>query len=105
MPRPFAFIAICGSDEFDNPPPPPALVVPPPEVLAHGLGRRIEEFVREHHGTSEMRSVMDQAAREGSTDIADYRYPGPRPRSRETGVVMIADRLAVQIPGREKDRA
>ncbi|HET9373321.1 MAG TPA: HD domain-containing protein [Vicinamibacterales bacterium] len=69
-------------------------------VLAHGLGRRIEEFVREHHGTSEMRSVMDQAAREGSTDIADYRYPGPRPRSRETGVVMIADRLEATARGR-----
>lgn len=62
-------------------------------VQAHGLGRRIAAFVGEHHGTTEMRSLLDRAEREGRSDPKSYRYPGPRPRSRESGMLMIADRL------------
>ena len=42
-----------------------------------------------------MRLLREKAAAMGRVDAADetYRYPGPRPRSRETGVVMIADQL------------
>ena len=61
--------------------------------MAHGLGPTIATFVREHHGTTEMRSLIDRAERSGQKDLSSYRYPGPRPRSRESGLLMIADRL------------
>src|SRR5690606_29363246 len=63
-------------------------------VLRHRMGERIADFVREHHGTSEMRIFVEKARAMGlNPNAPDYRYPGPRPRSRETAVVMIADQL------------
>lgn len=62
-------------------------------VTRHGMGERIAEFVREHHGTSEMRLLSQKAATLGDDSGETYRYPGPKPRSRETGIVMIADQL------------
>ncbi|MEZ5286776.1 MAG: HDIG domain-containing protein [Vicinamibacterales bacterium] len=63
-------------------------------VRSYGMGDRIAEFVREHHGTTAMRLLRDKAAAMGRLDDeADYRYPGPRPQSREVGVVMLADQV------------
>ncbi|MDH4063016.1 MAG: HDIG domain-containing protein [Acidobacteriota bacterium] len=64
-------------------------------VRAHGMGDRITAFVREHHGTGAMRLQREKAEAMGRPDSDGdaYRYPGPRPQSRETGVVMIADQL------------
>jgi hypothetical protein len=62
-------------------------------VREFGLGERIADFVREHHGTSTVRFFMARAEAEGPVDAADFRYPGPRPRSRETGILMIADQV------------
>jgi putative nucleotidyltransferase with HDIG domain len=60
----------------------------------HRMGERIADFVREHHGSGEMRSLRTKAEARGQSVTGDtYRYPGPRPRSRETGIVMIADQL------------
>lgn len=59
-------------------------------VQRAGLGPRIERYVREHHGTSVMRSIESKAGAEG-LDPELLRYPGPRPQSRETGLLMIAD--------------
>ncbi|MEO7274272.1 MAG: HDIG domain-containing metalloprotein [Vicinamibacterales bacterium] len=58
------------------------------------MGHRIADFVREHHGTGEMRSLRDQPTSAGSApDEEAFRYPGPKPRSRETAILMIADQL------------
>jgi membrane-associated HD superfamily phosphohydrolase len=63
-------------------------------VTRHRMGTRIADFVREHHGTSELRMLKERADGLGrSADEDTYRYPGPRPRSRETAIVMLADRL------------
>jgi putative nucleotidyltransferase with HDIG domain len=63
-------------------------------VRRHRMGERLADFVREHHGTSEMRLFKEKAAALGrAPDDAAYRYGGPRPRSRETGIVMVADQL------------
>jgi putative nucleotidyltransferase with HDIG domain len=60
-------------------------------VTRYGLGPRLASFIREHHGTSTMRSVANKA--EPWVDPATFRYPGPRPQSRETGLLMIADQV------------
>jgi putative nucleotidyltransferase with HDIG domain len=55
-----------------------------PEVLIDGI--------REHHGTSLMTFFYDKAQSVDPTvDEEDFRYPGPKPRSKETAVVMLAD--------------
>lgn len=60
----------------------------------HGLPQAVKAFIPEHHGTMEITYFLDRARqRNGDTDVdpAEYRYPGPRPRSVETAVTMLAD--------------
>lgn len=61
------------------------------------LPHRIRDFIMEHHGTTQV-AYFYQKAREAAgddademVDIADFTYPGPRPLSRETGILMLAD--------------
>lgn len=60
------------------------------------LPRRIRDFIAEHHGTLLTRYQYAKALEaaggdEKKVDIKDYRYEGPRPQSRETALVMLAD--------------
>ena len=73
-------------------------------VLSHGLGERIADFVREHHGTSQMRSLIARLEDTGAEgDPSRFSYPGPRPRSRETGIVMLADRAEAMARARRPE--
>jgi len=57
----------------------------PDEVLA---------VIEQHHGTSVIRYFYDRALKEkgaGSASPGDFSYGGPKPMSRETAVVMLAD--------------
>ncbi|MDE2027255.1 MAG: HDIG domain-containing protein [Candidatus Omnitrophica bacterium] len=58
------------------------------------LNPRIIDFIPEHHGTSIMHYFYQKALAEGSQDgldERDYRYPGPKPQSKETAIVLLAD--------------
>ncbi|MEI7997918.1 MAG: HDIG domain-containing metalloprotein [Candidatus Omnitrophota bacterium] len=58
------------------------------------LNRRIVEFIPEHHGTSLIHYFYQKALTEGEAEEIgeqDYRYPGPKPKSKETAIVMLAD--------------
>jgi cyclic-di-AMP phosphodiesterase PgpH len=60
------------------------------------LPRRIDDFILEHHGTMLTRYQYTQAleAAAGDKNKVDekrFHYPGPRPQSRETALLMIAD--------------
>jgi hypothetical protein len=64
------------------------------------LPRRVAAAIPEHHGTRLVGFFFHKAqkeleakgdGREGAVDDAPFRYPGPRPQSRETALVMIAD--------------
>jgi putative nucleotidyltransferase with HDIG domain len=62
----------------------------------HHLPRRLQDFILEHHGTMITRYQYAQALEaasgdESKVDREDFRYPGPRPQSRETALVMLAD--------------
>lgn len=61
----------------------------------HNLPHRIREFIREHHGTTQVyvfyQRALAAAGDENGIDIADFSYPGPIPQSRETAIVMMAD--------------
>jgi hypothetical protein len=60
----------------------------------HRLPRRIDDFILEHHGTTVTRYQYNKAlqnADEDKVDVDNFRYPGPRPHSRETALLMLAD--------------
>jgi hypothetical protein len=62
----------------------------------HRLPRRIDDFILEHHGTMITRyqysKALEDAGGDASrVDMEQFRYPGPRPRSRETALLMLAD--------------
>ena len=52
----------------------------------------IREMIPGHHGTSVVKYFFQLAQQRGQApDERSFRYPGPRPRSKEAGVVMLAD--------------
>jgi putative nucleotidyltransferase with HDIG domain len=60
------------------------------------LPRRIQDFILEHHGTmitryQYVKAVNAAGGDESQVDMAQFRYPGPRPQSRETAILMLAD--------------
>lgn len=59
---------------------------------ANGLPERIIDFIREHHGTTLIKYFYNQALKHGGTIDKDfYQYAGPKPQTRESAVLMIAD--------------
>jgi len=63
---------------------------------AAGLPQCISDMIPQHHGTRIM-TFFYQKAKEAADDDrsklseADFRYPGPRPQSREAAIMMLAD--------------
>lgn len=56
------------------------------------LPDQIREVIPGHHGTSVIRYFYQQALDRGQqVDIEQFRHPGPKPRTKETGVIMLAD--------------
>jgi putative nucleotidyltransferase with HDIG domain len=56
------------------------------------LPRVIADFIPQHHGTTLITYFYHQALRRGDEpEATTYRYEGPKPQSRETAIVMLAD--------------
>ena len=56
------------------------------------LPKPLADFIPEHQGTLKMGYFLHQAReRDATTSEASFRYRGPTPRSRETGILMLAD--------------
>ncbi|MBW2430964.1 MAG: HDIG domain-containing protein [Deltaproteobacteria bacterium] len=58
------------------------------------LGQIIIDTIRQHHGTSLIKYFYAKAKQlkgEDKVNIDDFRYPGPKPQTREAGLVMLAD--------------
>ena len=56
------------------------------------LPRPLADFIPEHQGTLKMGYFLHKAREaDPTTPEARFRYKGPRPRSRETGILMLAD--------------
>lgn len=61
---------------------------------SYGLPAEVQDFIRTHHGTTYTGYfyAKEKERRGGEDfDVSVFRYPGPRPYSRETAVVMIVD--------------
>ncbi len=75
----------------------------PPEII---------DFIPMHHGTSVLSYFYDKAKRiygEENLNIEDFRYKGPKPNTKETAIVMLADSCesavrSITEPNEEKIR-
>jgi cyclic-di-AMP phosphodiesterase PgpH len=83
-------------------------------VLArkYRLPRRLQDFIAEHHGTLVTRYQYNRAVEavggdKSKVDTAEFRYPGPSPRSKETALLMFADgveaRARAERPGNDDE--
>src|SRR6185295_6828638 len=70
------------------------------------LPQQIVDFIPEHHGTtlvsyfyhSAVRDAEKDAETDGGSNAEEvqesfFRYPGPKPQTRETAIVMLADTI------------
>lgn len=64
------------------------------------LPDRIRDFIAEHHGDKvvvaffvKAQEQAEEADEVDEVDIKDFRHKGPRPRSRESGIVLLADTI------------
>ncbi len=78
----------------------------------HRLPNSIIDFIREHHGTLLTRYQYAKALEAAghnpeAVDRSLFRYPGPRPQSRETALLMLADgcqaRARAELPQEEDE--
>lgn len=76
------------------------------------LPPRIQDFIREHHGTlitryQYLKALEAARGNADKIDLAKFRYPGPPPRSRETALLMLADgceaRARSELPKSEEE--
>lgn len=63
--------------------------------MEHNLPPRIVDFIREHHADQIMVPFFHRALEEAGTDVQvgekSFRYAGPKPQTRETTVLLLAD--------------
>jgi putative nucleotidyltransferase with HDIG domain len=60
----------------------------------HRLPRTVNAFITEHHGTSKISYFYHKACQEYGKENVDcelYQHIGPRPQTKETAIVMMAD--------------
>jgi putative nucleotidyltransferase with HDIG domain len=67
----------------------------------YGLDRAITDFITMHHGTSTIeyfyRRAIEQSEDLSPVDEDEYRYPGPKPYSKETAILMLADSVEASV--------
>ncbi|HTI30231.1 MAG TPA: HDIG domain-containing protein [Methylomirabilota bacterium] len=73
----------------------------------YGLPVQIIGFIPQHHGTSVMSYFYGKALRElgGDEEVAArdrYRYPGPKPQSREAAILMLSDGVEASVRSLEE---
>jgi cyclic-di-AMP phosphodiesterase PgpH len=68
------------------------------------LGDEIIEGIEQHHGTSLIKYFYHKSLSSGNETVKEenFRYPGPKPQTREAGIVMLAD--VVEAASRALDR-
>ncbi len=63
----------------------------------YGLPRVLHEFIATHHGTTLVQYFYQQATEqskagdERAPDEVEFRYPGPKPSTKEAAILMLAD--------------
>jgi cyclic-di-AMP phosphodiesterase PgpH len=68
----------------------------------HGLPVQVIGFIPQHHGTSVMsyfhgKALRELGGRQEAVDERVFRYPGPKPQSREAAIIMLADGVEASV--------
>ena len=62
------------------------------------LPKRIRDFIAEHHGDTSTRYFYNKAMSLGeNVEWSQFCYPGPKPQSRETALLMITDSVEAAV--------
>ncbi len=60
----------------------------------YNLGSSIIDIIQEHHGTTLIKYFYNRAKEAGlNPKEENFRYPGPKPQTKEAGIIMIADEV------------
>lgn len=69
------------------------------------LPERVRDFILEHHGTTQVsffyNKALAAAGDDEAVDISEFTYPGPKPQSRETAIMMLADSCESTVRARK----
>ena len=60
----------------------------------HRLGRELIDIIQQHHGTSLITYFYEKAKQlkgEDAVNTEHFKYPGPKPQTKEAGLVLLAD--------------
>jgi cyclic-di-AMP phosphodiesterase PgpH len=71
------------------------------------LPQVVKDIISEHHGTSLVSFFYSQVMKTEKTNTdksieKDFRYPGPKPSSKESGIIMLADSVEAAVRALEK---
>ena len=63
----------------------------------YGLPKIVKDFIKTHHAKNKMEFFYKKALEiDEKVDENEFRYPGPKPRTKETGIVMLAEAIEAQ---------
>ena len=63
----------------------------------YGLPKIVKDFIKTHHAKNKMEFFYKKALEiDNKVDENEFRYPGPKPRTKETGIVMLAEAIEAQ---------
>ncbi len=70
----------------------------------HKLGNEIIEGIIQHHGTSLIKYFYQKSLNSGNDMVKEenFRYPGPKPQTREAGIVMLSDVVEAAVRALER---
>lgn len=64
----------------------------------HKIPKQIIDIAEQHHGTTLLKYFYHKAKEEDDTiEEKDFRYPGPKPQTREAAVISIADSVEAAV--------
>ena len=68
----------------------------------YGLPKVVSDFIPMHHGTTRVEYFYRQALEQvngdkSKVDESQFRYPGPKPNTKETGILMICEAIEAAV--------
>ena len=64
----------------------------------YGLPRQVLDIIPQHHGTRKINYFFQKAKRSENSEVeevreSDFRYPGPKPQTKEAAIFMLSDSI------------
>lgn len=67
-------------------------------ALQNNLPNEIIDVIKEHHGTTTVKYFYYKSLEQNiSVNIEDFMYPGPKPKTKESAIIMLADSIEAAV--------